>query len=462
MLKVKSVDMLKGPIVKGIMQIAVPLMVMNILQTLFNAADVAIVGIFVGDTAVAAVGSNGALINLINGLFIGVSVGANIVIARFIGSGEHEKVEKVVGSSILLALISGILVMGITLIFARDFLILMSCDVNVLDLSAKYLKIYFIGAPFMLLYNYSAQILRAKGDAIRPMIYLIIAGVLNVILNVIFVALLGMGVSGVAIATVISQALSAVLAFITLLREKGVVRFRWKRLRFYKKEIKELLLVGVPTGIQSCMFSLANVFIQSTVNTMGEDAMAGVSISTQFDAMLYYVIYSPAIAAMSFVSQNYGAKNPERIKEVMKKASLIIISLGAVVGGLIILLNRQLFSLITDSESVMWYAKQRILVLGSTYFLCGIMEVFIYSLRAINKSILSMIISIIFACAYRILWVKLITPFNPEIYFLFFAWPTSWVLSIIVGAIVFTKEFRKFKKKVQEERKQDSALKEVV
>ena len=462
MLKSKSVDMLNGPIVKGIMQIAIPLMVMNILQTLFNAADVAIVGIFVGDNAVAAVGSNGPLINLINGLFIGVSVGANILIARFIGSGESERVEKVVGTSILLALISGILVMGITLIFARSFLILMSCDPAVLELSTKYLRIYFLGAPFMLVYNYSAQILRAKGDAVRPMIYLIIAGVLNVILNVIFVAIFGLGVSGVAIATVVSQAVSAVLAFIRLLFEKSVIRFKWKRFRFYKKEIKDLLLIGIPTGIQGCMFSLANVFIQSTVNSMGKDAMAGVSISTQFDAILYYVIYSPAVAAMSFVSQNYGAKNLQRIKEVMKKASLIIIALGVIVGGLIMLLNKPLFSLMTDSENVMWYAKQRIIVLCSTYYLCGIMEVFIYSLRAINKSIRSMIISIIFACVYRIFWVKLIFPLCAEMYFLYFAWPTSWILSIIVGAIVFTKEFRKFKKKVQLDSEKESALKTAI
>ena len=441
-----SVDMLNGPLFTGILKVAVPIMVMNIMQIMFNAADVAVLGMFVNDTAVAAVGTNGALISLITGLFIGMAAGANVVVARYIGAGNKEGVEKAIGTSLLFAFLGGFLVMGVGIALAPEMLRLMKCDPNVIGLATKYLRIYFIGTPVMFVYNFSAQIMRAKGDAIRPMIYLIVSGVLNVILNVIFVLVFDTDVEGVAIATICSQTLSATLAIIALLKDKGIVKLKLSRLTFYKKEFLDLLKVGVPSGIQSCMFSVGNIFIQSCVNGMGETAMTGITIANQFDGILYFLVYAPALATMSFVSQNVGAGNIERIRKIVLETIKIVLLFGITFGAFLIIFSEPLCYLITDTPEVVALAKERLLVLASTYFFCGIMDVLSYTLRGMGKSFTAMVVSLIFACFFRIAWVLIVFPISPSIILLSLAWPISWVLTTIVDIFFYIVNYRKLKR----------------
>ena len=440
-----SVDMLNGPIFRGILKVAIPIMVMNIMQLMFNAADVAILGIFVNDTAVAAVGTNGALISLITGLFIGIAAGANVIVAKYIGQNKPERIEKAIGSSILIAFLGGVLVTIVGVSLAGTFLKWMKCDENVIGLATKYLRIYFLGAPVMFVYNFCAQIMRAKGDAIRPMIYLIVSGVVNVILNVVFVLAFNTDVEGVAIATIVSQALSATLAIIALSKDKGIVRLRVSRLKFYKEEIMDLLKVGVPSGLQSCMFAVGNIFIQSAINQMGELAMAGVTISNQFDGILYFLIYAPALAAMSFVSQNYGANNIERIKKIVIESIKIVLLFGIVVGFLFFIFAEPLCYLITDTPEVVALAKERMAVLTTTYFLAGILDTFSYALRGMGKPFVSMMVTLVFCCIFRIAWIYLVFPINQSLTFLTLAWPISWILATIVDVIIFLSTYKKLK-----------------
>lgn len=446
-----KVDMVGGPIFKGILQVAVPIMIMNIMQILFNAADIAVLGILVNDTAVAAVGTNGALINLITGLFIGMAAGVNVVVARNIGKKDQSAVERTIGTSLLFALVGGLFILITGNIFAKVFLTWMNCDPNVIDLAAKYLRIYFLGMPIMFVYNFCAQILRAKGDSIRPLIYIMIGGVVNVILNVVFVVVFDTDVEGVAIATIIAQLISAVLSVIELLNDKEGVSLKLKHLRFYKRELIEVLKVGVPSGIQSSLFALSNVLIQSSVNAMGESAMTGISIANQYDGVIYNICNAPALAMLSFVSQNYGANNPERVKKSIYASISMSLLFGFSMGLVFCIFSSPLCYIMTNSAEVVRLAQSKLIPLCSTYFLCGIMEALSFSLRGLGKSLLSMIITLVFSCFVRILWVILIFPLNRTVFFLSIIWPITWVLTIICFIPFLVKTFKAFKKKASEE-----------
>lgn len=451
-------DLTTGPIFKKLVKFAIPLIIADMLQRLFNAADTAVLGIFVADRAVAdravaAVGANTALINLIINLFIGFSVGANVVLSRCVGKGDSEKAHRVVGTAVLMSLIIGTALIFVGVFGARTFLTWMNCDPEVLDLATLYLQIYFLGMPIIMLYNFSASLLRAVGDTFRPMIYLFIAGVVNLGLNILFVTAFNMTVEGVAIATVVSQLVSGGLSVITLIKNKGYGSLERKHFRIYKNELGEIIKVGLPSGLQSSMFSISNVMIQSTVNSYGEFGMSGNSIASQFDAFVWSMGNSIAVAGLSFVSQNYGAMKLKRIKKGVLYASALAFGSALCLGMIVLLLSDVLCGIMTDTPAVVAFAKERLVIMCSTYCICGIMDVLSYTLRALGKSTTVMIVSLIFACAFRIVWLNSVYLIEPSFYMIFWSYPVSWVLNIGVNLIVFAKTFKAIRRKAEEKEK---------
>lgn len=446
MVKTHEIDMTKGPILKNLIICAIPLVIMNLLQILFNAADIAVIGMFRGDDAVAAVGANTSLIGLITGLFIGISTGANVVLAKYCGKENVEGARRVVGTSICVSLIAGIILVIVGVFCAEYFLIWMGCPNEVLPSATKYLTIYLIGMPIVMLYNFLAAILRAVGDTFRPMIFLLISGIVNVVLNVFFVRVCDMSVEGVAFATIISQAVSAVCCLVVVLKSKGYSKFSLKYFKIYKKELKEIMIIGVPGGLQGCLFSLSNVFLQSAVNALGTDTMAANAASTQFDAIVYFVGYSFVIACMSFVSQNFGANNVERIKKVIKVSIVVACIASLTVGSFVALLSKYLLRIMTSSEEVIAIAQVRLRLLGFTYFLCSIMEIISHSMRAMGKAFSSMIICLIGACLIRIVWINTIYHLNETYFMIWLIYPISWVLTILTLLAFFIPLLRKIER----------------
>ncbi|MBQ0099466.1 MAG: MATE family efflux transporter, partial [Firmicutes bacterium] len=454
-MKKLEMDMTTGTIFNKIVRFSIPLMLMNILQLLFNAADIFVLGIFVNDNAVAAVGANSALINLIINLFIGLSVGSNVVVAMFLGENNKQKIRENVGLSIFIALVSGIILLFIGFFCARTFLTWMGCDEVVLDMAVKYLKIYFLGMPVIMLYNFCASILRAAGDTVRPLIYLSIGGVINVILNIFFVLVLKKDVEGVAIATVVSQGIAAVLCLITLSKNNGVVKLEFKYIRFKFSAFLLLVKIGVPSGIQSCLFSLSNVIIQSSVNSLGAKAMSGYSYEMQIANIVYVAMNAIALACMSFVGQNYGAKDIKRIKKIIIESIIFVSIVGIVFGVTATFLGPLFLSLITDDKEVILYCKQILYFVSLPYFLCGIMDVVAYAMRSLGKSFTTMIICIFGACILRIIWIQLVFNSIRTAWSIFISYPISWIIVIIAISIFLSTTLKKLEKQYKENTEKD-------
>ncbi len=447
----KEMDLTSGSIFKKLIVYAIPFIFTNILQILFNAADVAIVGIFVSDSAVAAVGANTSLSSLIVGLFVGLSIGANIVLARYVGARDLESSRKTVGTAILLALVSGVFLALVGVPMAETFLRWMSCDEKILSMAANYLKIYFLGMPIMMLYNFCAAILRAIGDTRRPLIYLTIGGVVNVGLNIFFVLVLGMTVEGVAIATVISQLIASVLSLITLFKSTGYGSLKLKYLRFYKKQLKEILVLGVPSGLQSVAFSLSNVLIQSTVNSFGEVGTSANTTAMQFDAIAYNVGNAVSMSCMAFIGQNIGARRMDRVKKVIFNGVLITFMLQFAVGGLFAIFAKPLCGIIASGEQVIEMAAIRLGIMGVFQFLCGIMEVLSNSCRAMGKPVVSMIVSIMGATVFRSLFLEISFALKPEFYVIYLSYPVSWLFTISMFCVIVPIVYKKTKKNIMQE-----------
>ncbi len=441
-------DLTQGPLLKQIILYSIPLVLTSILLHVFKTADIAVLGIFVGDRAVAAVGSTASLISLITMFFIGISVGVNVVVSRCIGEHNEEGVLKTIGMSIPLSLIFGLVLIVVGQTMSRPMLELMGCDPNVIDLAEKYLIVYFWGVPLIVLYNFMSAIMRASGDTIRPLIYLIIGGVLNVGLNLFFVLVLNKGVEGVAIATVASQGVSALLCIISLVKAKGAVRLRARYMRFFKKELLDVLKIGLPSGIQSSLFSISNVILQSATNAFGEYAMAGSSYAAEIDVYIYACMNSIAVATMSFISQNYGARNFDRVKKSIIYAICINVCLGIAIGAMVALLGSPIIRLLTDQEEVISYFTTRNIIMGLTYFLCGIMEVLSYSVRGLGKSISSMIITLICACLFRIVWVFVVVKLTGMFSMIWWSYTVSWSLTIVMFIPVIIKLINKLKENI--------------
>ncbi len=425
-------DLTKGPLFKQIILFSIPLVLTSVLLHLFKTADIAVLGIFVGDNAVAAVGSTASLIGLMTNLFIGISVGVNVMVSRYVGENNEEALKKTIGMCIPLAIIFGGILLIAGQFLSRFFLELIGSDPDVIDLSEKYLKIYFLGIPLIVLYNFMSAVMRASGDTVRPLIYLIIGGVINVLLNLFFVLVLKKDVEGVAVATIASQGVSAILCAITLLKAKGKVKLRFKYFRFYKKELLSVLRIGLPSGIQSSLFSLANVTLQSAINSFGEFAMAGSSYASEIDVYIYACMNSVAVAIMSFISQNYGAHNYERIKKTVLYALIINVTLGIFIGATVAIAGSPIIRLVTDNEQVIRYFTRRNLIMGLTYFVCGIMEVLSYTMRGLGKSITSMIISLGGACLFRIVWVNVVVAITRSFDMIWWSYTISWLLTSLI------------------------------
>ncbi len=448
-----EMNMSEGSLLKKIILYSLPLIATNVLQLLFNAADIAVLGNFIHDeelanSAVAAVGATGALINLIVGLFIGLSVGANVLIARYAGKGDSESAKKVVGMSMLVSIVMGVILLFVGYFGARTFLEWMQCDSKVIDMATKYMKIFFLGMPIMMLYNFSASILRAVGDTLRPLIFLIISGVINIGLNILFVVVFKKDVEGVAIATVTSQGISAICCVIALLKSKGYCHLDLRYIKIYKRELIDMIKIGLPAGLQGCMFSISNVLIQSTINGYGDITMAGNAVASQIEGFIYNACYSVSLTSLAFVSQNYGSKKPDRIRLVVKESLAVVTVLGLALSGIVLLLAAPLCSVFRNEEEIIAVATNRLFLVGSTYVICGIMDVLSNVMRGLGKSTTAMIVSLSGSCLFRILWLNTFYLIKPSLTMLYIVYPISWILTVGIFVCLYFPTMKKTERKL--------------
>ncbi len=433
----RSADLTSGPMLQKIILFSVPLAASSILQLLFNAADVVVVGRFAGSTALAAVGSNGALINLLVNLFVGLSLGANVVAARCFGARDEKGVQDTVHTAVALGLVSGVLLAVVGFCAARGLLELMSCPEDVISLSTLYLKIYFIGMPMTMLYNFSSALLRAVGDTKRPLYCLAAAGIINVVLNLVFVIGFSMSVAGVALATIISQTVSALLVTGMLVREEGALRLDLRRLAFHAGTLKQILLIGLPAGLQSTVFSLSNVVIQSSINSFGSMVVAGNSASSNLEGFVYTAMNAFAQAAVTFTSQNIGAR----------KCLLCVVVTGLVLGGGAALAGHQLLRFYSSDTAVIATGAERLRLICGFYLLCGIMDVLASSLRGLGYSVLPMVVSLVGVCVLRLVWIATIFQLNRTPFMLYISYPISWALTALVHLACLLVVRRKLRQK---------------
>ena len=432
-----EMDMCHGPLLGKIFLFALPVLLSGVLQLLFNAVDVIVVGRFAGSQALAAVGSNTSLVNLIVNVFIGISIGTNVLVARHYGAGEYEEVKKTVHTSILTSLIFGVILIFIGFFLARPLLEMMGTPEDVIDLAQVYLRIFFVGMPVNMLYNFGAAILRAVGDTRRPLYYLVIAGVLNVILNLIFVIVFHMSVAGVALATIISQAVSAILVVRCLMKSEGCVHLALKELRIYKKKLIQMFQIGLPAGLQGAIFSVSNVMIQSTINSFGSLAMAGNAAAANIEGFIYLAMNALSQTSLSFTSQNAGAGDFKRVRKIFYLCNGIVVIIGLVLGIGTVMLGKPLVGIFSSDPDVIVFGQLRLTYICFAYFLCGIMDVVVGSLRGLGSSVMPMIISLTGACILRIVWLYTIFQINPTLENLYISYPISWLVTAVAQIICF-------------------------
>lgn len=440
-----EIDMCSGSVFGKMLFFALPLMCSSILQLLFNAADIVVVGRFAGDNALAAVGSNTALINLLTNIFVGLSVGSNVLTAQYYGAKKEDDLKETVHTSMLLSLYSGLLLTVVGLAGARGLLELMQAPPEVLDLAVLYLRIYFLGMASMMIYNFGSSILRAIGDTKRPLYYLFGAGVVNVALNLFFVIICHMGVAGVALATVISQTISAVLVVRCLIKEQGGIHLELKELAISKEKLGKIMRIGLPAGFQGTVFSLSNVVIQSSVNSFGNIAVAGNSAAANIEGFVYMAMNAFYQATISFTSQNYGARQYKRIYKILFAGELYVIVTGTLLGNLAVFFGNTLLGIYSSSAEVIAAGMARLRIICTVYALCGIMDVLVGALRGIGYSIIPMIVSLIGACGLRLLWIATVFKI-PEYHSLttvYLSYPITWTITLIVHAVTFALAARK-------------------
>lgn len=444
--------MLEGAILPKMLLFAIPLMASSVLQLLFNAADIIVVGKFAGDNALAAVGSNGALINLLVNFFVGLSVGVNVLVARYYASNQEENLRETVHTAMLLSVLSGVLLTFVGCLGAKQILVWMKSPDEVIELAAVYLRIYFLGMTAMMVYNFGAAILRAVGDTRRPLVFLFIAGVINVGLNLIFVIVFSLGVVGVALATVISQCVSACMVIVCLIRETGVIHLDVQSLRIYPEKFGKILQIGLPASFQGMLFSLSNVIIQSSINSFGATVVAGSSAGANIEGFVYVAMNAFHQAAISFVSQNYGAGKKERIIKILICAQISVVIVGIVLGNLAVYFGHPLLGLYTTKEAVKQAGLRRIRVICGTYALCGMMDVMVGALRGLGYSIMPMIVSLVGACGLRLFWIFTffrMPRFHTE-RSLYLTYPVSWTITFLIHVVCFCIVWSKIKKAGQE------------
>ncbi len=457
MAKAVKIEMISGPIFKKLLLFSLPLMASGVLQLLFNAADVIVVGRFAGEQSLAAVGSAGPLVNLIVNLFIGLASGTGAVIARYYGAHEDASVRRCVHTAVLIALAGGV-VLGIFGFFAaRPLLQLMDSPDDVIHKAALYLQIYFLGMPANMLYNFGAAVLRAVGDTRRPLYFLSVAGVVNVVLNLILVIPLHMDVAGVALATVASQCISAVLVLLCLVKTDDCVHLDLRSLRIHKKELKDMLRIGLPAGLQGSVFSLSNVQIQSTINSFGSLVMAGNTAASNIEGFIYTAMNAMHQTATTFAAQNYGAGKFERLPKVLWQSQGIVTAVGLGLGGLAALGGTGLLGIYTDNATAVHFGMVRLMIFAATYFLCGVMDVISGQLRGMGCSVFPMITSLVCVCGLRVFWIlavvdplRVLLSDENALRVLYLSYPVSWILATAVHFTCYFVISRKFKTKKEE------------
>ena len=439
-----EIDMCNGPLFGKILTFSIPLILSGILQLLFNAADMVVAGRFAGSVALGAVGATSSLINLLINVFVGMSVGTNVLVAHFYGANRQEELGQTVHTSIGLSLISGVILGVGGYILASPLLSLMGTPDDILPHAVIYMQIYFIGVPGMLLYNFGSAILRAVGDTKRPLYYLLFAGVINVILNVVFIVVTGMGVEGVALATIISQFVSAGLVIRCLIVEQGAYRLEIRKIRLYKDKVIRILRVGLPAGFQGAVFSISNVLIQSSVNSFGSIAVAGNTAASNLEGFVYNAMNSFHQTAVNFTGQNVGAHRYDRVKKIFWICMGSVAVTGAALSAFVCGFGRQLLSVyITDAPEAIGYGLLRFYSVASLYFLCGMMDVSTGMLRGLGASVAPMVICLMGACGFRVLWVATVFPRWSTPQGLFLCYPISWTVTLACQMVAFFAVYRR-------------------
>ena len=445
--------MTEGKLFPKIVKFTVPVVLAGMLQLLYNASDMVVVGKFAEPGSLGAVGATSSLINLIVNVFIGLSVGGCVVAARYYGQNNHEGVCRTSNTAYLISIIGGFSLAVIGFFLARPLLALMGTPDDVIDRSVIYMKIYFIGLPGNMIYNFGSAVMRGCGDTRRPLIYLSTSGLINVLLNLLFVIVFKMGVAGVATATIISQALSAGMVTVYMLKTDAPCKISRSTLKISKKELVMIMKIGLPSGIQGSVFSISNVLIQSSVNSFGSVVMDGNTAAVNVEGFIYTAMNSVAQAAMSFVSQNYGAAKFDRIKKTVRECAALAAGIGAFMGAVAVILSPYILKLYVNAEipdpQVIQTGQLRLSVIATMYLLCGVMDTLSYSVRGIGHSTVSMIVALVGACAFRVLWIYTAFAADRSLLTLYMSYPISWTLTASAHLICFTLLFKKERDKIQ-------------
>ena len=444
----RDVNMLDGSIVKGLLAIAIPIMVMNVLSSLFNLIDTRMLKTFENELAAGAVSASGSLITFISNLVVGVATGANVAVAKHIGRKEIKDAEKAAGTAIAFALAASLTLLVIGVSFAESFLDMMNCKQALKDLGAvMYFRLYFVGIPMLMTYNFCSSILRSTGNSRRIMLIAIVAGAVKVAATYLFVGQWGLGVLGASYANFVAWAVYLGMGIWSLTQKDTTVKLRLKYIRFDKNELKPILRVGVPSALQMGMYSVANVMISSTVNAVGVQATTGVGIANIFDGVLYNICHATSLAVLPYVSQNIGAGNVKRAAKSVWRGVLITTCIGVFFGSLSAIFSRQLASFMADSEEIIWFARQKMIIISSTYFICGINDIVCAAMRGLGKPTIPTVVSLFCLCGLRFAWVFFVYPLMPgdNLTFLYLVWPIGWLLSILVLLPFYFARLKKLK-----------------
>ena len=443
----REVDMTSGPLTGKIIVYTIPIILSGVLQLLFNAVDMIVVGNFAGKAALAAVGSTSSLTNLLINLFIGVSVGANVLTAHCIGAKVEYETNRVVHTAIMTSIVSGVFLAVFGFFTVKPLLHLMGTPDEVLPLSTLYMRIYFAGMPVIMIYNFGSAILRAIGDTRSPLYYLTLAGVLNLLMNLFFVIVLHMSVAGVALATVLSQVVSAGLIIRYLVRIKGGCHLELQKLKIHGRVLVKMMRIGLPAGIQSCLFSFSNVLIQSSINLFGASAMAGSAAASSIEGFVYTSMNAFHQTTLNFTGQNAGAQKYDRIPQILGTCFLLVTLVGAAFGGVVYSMRYPLLRIYSSDMKVVEHGIARATIIILTYFLCGQMEVIVGALRGLGYAIMPMIVSLLGACVFRIVWIATVFQWHKSLTILYLSYPISWIVTTLVHCICFAIVFRKYRKK---------------
>ena len=437
MRKSYEIDMCSGPLLSRILLFALPLMCSGVLQLVFNATDIIVVGRFVSSNAMAAVGSTSSLINLLVNFFIGISVGANVLVARFRGANDFDDAQETVQTALITAVAGGFVLIALGILLARPMLVWMATPDEVIGQAVLYMRVYFIGMPATMLYNFGAAILRAVGDTRRPLYFLTLAGLVNVAGDLLFVLVLDMGVAGVAVATVISQIISATLIVLCLMRQDGMCNVNLRRMKFHRDKFLRIMQVGLPAGLQSVIFNISNVLIQSSINSFGATVVAGNTAASNIEGFVYTSMNALYQTSLSFTSQNLGARQFGRIDKILVRCLALVFVIGLVLGNGAHLLGQTLLGIYTSEPEVIAYGMMRLGVVSVTYCLCGMMDVVAGSVRGLGYSILPMLVSLVGACVFRIIWIFTVFQWQHTLFSLYISYPISWALTICAHLVCY-------------------------